>query len=492
MGEESGWENQIKVKAETNRRAEEDHSQATVVGIPVAAPSAAAPPPANESALPIAPPAQSVMVQGRHSGSTDAFAPQQQFNGRQYAPGAADTQLLPQYNPQAAQNAPAQPNPGGYSAAQYGQQAQAASRRERREQGQQGVPFAAQNAPQAYAQNAPQAYAGAAEASAYQQGAPLQAAAMSVQHNLINAATHEQAPLAEMGLRHFLNMMGLSLKPSKYEESRRSVARRIRAPKPRLYKIAILSQKGSGGKSTVTAALGQTFSSIRSDGVIAADVDPAAPGTSGLAMRTAYHPEELSLYDMVDTRDLNEHAKVQKFLSTTDFNLNVLANGWKAEGDRKLLQEDIIDVQEIMSHYYSLLLWDCGVDLNDLAVRETLAQSDALVILVPMTFAGVAAAANTVDWLRAHGKQELLNRTVLVGNQITSNPRVSWEKVQPVLARQQLKMHFIPFDQHLDEGLSVDLNKLSKKTRLALEDLAALLADDFVIAQPAQHNQIAS
>ncbi|SHU64720.1 ATPase [Mycobacteroides abscessus subsp. abscessus] len=475
MGDESGWDRQIKVRTEAGRQAEENHSQAAVGATVAASPPAAAtgqqlP---RESALPSAPAPQQILTQGRHSDGHDAFAPTQQFNTGRPAMGSADTQLIPQINPAAAPP-------------QYFQQAPAptTTRRERREARQQpAASYGVHGVQQDYA----------AQIHGGQQSAPLQAAAISVQHNLIDAASHEVKPLAEMGLRHILNMMGLQLKPSKYEEARRSVVRRIRAPKPKLYRIAVLTMKSSGGKTTTTAALGQTFSSIRSDGVVAVDVDPAAPATGGLAMRTAYHPEKLSLYDMVENEDLNQHDKVQKYLSTTDFNLNVLGSGWKAEGDRVLQREDVFDVQSIMSHYYSVLLWDCGVDLNSVPVRETLDQSDALVVLVPMTYAGVDAAANTVDWLRAHGKQELLNRTVLVGNQTTSTPAVTWDKVQPVLARQQLKMHYIPFDRHLDEGLSVDLNKLAKKTKLALEDLAAILADDFVIPQPAQHNnQIAS
>ncbi len=476
VGDETGWDRQIKVRTEANHQAQENHSQAAVGATVATSPPApvTAPPRPHESALPSAPAPQQVLAPGRHSDSHDAFAPTQQFSTGRPALGSADTQLIPQFNPAAAPP-------------QYGQQAPAPAntRRGRREQAQQqqaASPYGVQGVQQDYA----------VQFQGGQHSTPLQAAAISVQHNLIDAASHEVKPVAEMGWRHIFNLMGLQLKPGKYEESRRAVVRRIRAPKSKLYRIAVLTMKSSGGKTTTTAALGQTFSSIRSDGVVAVDVDPAAPATGGLAMRTAYHPDKLSLYDMVENEDLNEHDKVQKYLSTTDFNLNVLGSGWKPEGDRVLLAEDVFDVQSIMSHYYSVLLWDCGVDLNSVPVRETLNQSDALVVLVPMTYAGADAAANTIDWLRAHGKKELLNRTVLVGNQTTATPAVTWDKVQPVLARQQLKMHYIPFDKHLDEGLSVDLNKLSKKTKLALEDLAAILADDFVIPQPSQHGQIAS
>ena len=73
---------------------------------------------------------------------------------------------------------------------------------------------------------------------------------------------------------------------------------------------------------------------------------------------------------------------------------------------------------------------------------------------------------------------------MLVVNETTANTRLDMKALTTVLARQQLKLHHIPFDAHLDEGLSVDLDKLKKKTRHAFENLAAMLADDFSVPQP--------
>ncbi|MCC5698656.1 hypothetical protein LH612_36535, partial [Klebsiella pneumoniae] len=37
----------------------------------------------------------------------------------------------------------------------------------------------------------------------------------------------------------------------------------------------------------------------------------------------------------------------------------------------------------------------------------------------------------------------------------------------------------IPFDPHLEEGAEVELDQLASRTRLALLELAAIVADDF-------------
>ncbi|RAV12371.1 hypothetical protein DQP55_12140 [Mycolicibacterium sp. GF69] len=322
------------------------------------------------------------------------------------------------------------------------------------------------------------------EADQYRRpSAPIQAASAGIRQDLIQTANEDRAPVANTGWRGAMNKSGFKLKPGKKESRRREVYKRIRAPKDTMYAITVLTLKGGAGKTTVTATLGQVFSSIRADGVIAVDADPDA---GDLPLRTAVHPHNLSMMEMLDTEsdDLRQHDQVQRFLSTTDTDLHVLANGWRPDGERVLVPEDIRDVYEIASHYYSMLLWDGDKALNSHVVREMLDKSNALVLLVEASNPGAFKAGQAIDWLRNHGYEGLLARTVLVVNETTANTRLDMKALTTVLARQQLKLHHIPFDAHLDEGLSVDLDKLKKKTRHAFENLAAMLADDFSVPQP--------
>jgi MinD-like ATPase involved in chromosome partitioning or flagellar assembly len=149
-----------------------------------------------------------------------------------------------------------------------------------------------------------------------------------------------------------------------------------------------------------------------------------------------------------------------------------------------LVPEDIRDVHEIASHYYSMLLWDGDKALNSSLVREVLDKSNALVLLAEASRPGAMKAGLTIDWMRSHGYEGLLARTVVTVNETKANIRLDMEALMTVLARQQLKLHHIPYDRHLDEGLFIDLDKLKSKTRKAFEDLAALLADDFSVPQP--------
>ncbi|MFZ2239620.1 MAG: hypothetical protein WAV90_08780, partial [Gordonia amarae] len=310
---------------------------------------------------------------------------------------------------------------------------------------------------------------------------PTQGAWAGIREELIARAQEEQAPRAAAGLRGALNKCGLRLRPGKKERRHRDLIRRIRAPKDAMYSIAVLTLKGGAGKTTVTATLGQVFASVRADSVIAVDADPDA---GDLPMRTAVHPENLSMMQLLDEENLTQHDFVQRFLSTTDADLQVLGNGWRPDSNRVLVPEDIRDVHEIASHYYSMLLWDGDKALNSSLVGEMLAKSNALVLLVEASRPGAVKAGQAIDWLRFHGFEGLLARTVLLVNETTANTRLDTKSLVTVLARQQLKIHQIPFDKHLDEGLAVQLDKLDAKTRRAFEELAAMLADDFVIPQP--------
>lgn len=323
-----------------------------------------------------------------------------------------------------------------------------------------------------------------AEADQYRRpSAPIQAASAGIRQELIFTANEDRAPVANTGWRGAANKCGFKLKPSKKEKKRREVYGRIRAPKDTMYAITVMTLKGGAGKTTVTATLGQVFSSIRADGVIAVDADPDA---GDLPLRTAVHQHGLSMMEMLDTEpdDLRQHDQVQRFLSTTETDLHVLANGWRPDGERVLVPEDVRDVYEIASHYYSMLLWDGDKALNSSVVREMLDKSNALVLLVEASNPGAIKASLAIDWLRNHGYEGLLARTVLVVNETTANTRLDLKALTTVLSRQQLKLHHIPFDDHLDEGLFIDLDKLKKKTRRAFEDLAAMLADDFAVPQP--------
>jgi MinD-like ATPase involved in chromosome partitioning or flagellar assembly len=318
---------------------------------------------------------------------------------------------------------------------------------------------------------------------------PLQRAGTGMRSELFASRGGDVSPLAASGWRKFLNQCGFKLPPGNKERAHRELIHRIRASKPEMYSIAVLTLKGGAGKTTVTSTLGQVFAKYRPDAVMAVDADPAS---GDLPLRTATHPENLSLVDMLKEQNLNQRDYVARFMSTTDSDLQVLASGWRADSDQVLEPEDISDVHNIASHYYSLLLWDADVNLHSPLVREVLAKSNALVLLVQATPQGSLAAGDALDWLRCNGFDGLLARTVMLVNQSKRKTHIDLKALIALLRREQIKIHRIPFDEHLDEGLAVDLDKLAKPTVQAFEELAAMLADDFLVPRSPVHEPAAS
>ena len=99
---------------------------------------------------------------------------------------------------------------------------------------------------------------------------------------------------------------------------------------------------------------------------------------------------------------------------------------------------------------------------------------------------GSRSAAATLDWLDAHGHQELVRNAVAVVNAVRPRSgKVDLRKVVDHFGRRCRAVQVVPFDPHLEEGAEIDLKRLRPKTREALIELAAVVAAGF----PAAENQ---
>ena len=71
-------------------------------------------------------------------------------------------------------------------------------------------------------------------------------------------------------------------------------------------------------------------------------------------------------------------------------------------------------------------------------------------------------------------------RSVAVINYVRpSSGNVDLERVAEHFAARCRAVNRLPFDAHLGEGAEIELEKLSPKTRTAMLELAAVVADDF-------------
>src|SRR5699024_10993823 len=73
----------------------------------------------------------------------------------------------------------------------------------------------------------------------------------------------------------------------------------------------------------------------------------------------------------------------------------------------------------ILRRHYNILLTDCGTGLVHGAMQAVLDNAHCLVLLATPALDGARSAWATLDWLSAHGYQDLVSSTVVVINQLT-------------------------------------------------------------------------
>ena len=103
-----------------------------------------------------------------------------------------------------------------------------------------------------------------------------------------------------------------------------------------------------------------------------------------------------------------------------------------------------------------------------------------LIVMSSGSVDGARSASATLDWLDAHGHQDMVQKSIAVINAVRPRSgKVDMQKVVDHFSRRCRAVRLVPFDPHLEEGAEVSLDRLSRETRDALIELAAVVADDF-------------
>ncbi|CAN5411122.1 MinD/ParA family protein [soil metagenome] len=243
------------------------------------------------------------------------------------------------------------------------------------------------------------------------------------------------------------------------------------------YRIAVVSLKGGVGKTTITATLGSTFASIRGDRVIAVDANPDR-GT--LSQKVPLQTSATVRHLLRDASDIDRYSDIRNYTSQGPSRLEVLASESDPAVSEAFSAEDYDKTLEVLERFYSLVLTDCGTGLMHSAMAAVLAKADTLVVVSSESVDGARSASATLDWLDAHGHQDLVRDSVAVINAVRPrSAKIDIQKVVDHFSRRCRAVRLVPFDPHLEEGAEIDLERLSRGTREALIDLAAVVADGF-------------
>jgi MinD-like ATPase involved in chromosome partitioning or flagellar assembly len=243
------------------------------------------------------------------------------------------------------------------------------------------------------------------------------------------------------------------------------------------YRIAMLSLKGGVGKTTVTATLGATFSSIRGDRVVAVDANPDR-GT--LSQKVPLETPATVRHLLRDTKGIERYSDVRSYTSQGPSRLEVLASDSDPAMSEAFSADDYAQTLEILERFYGLVLTDCGTGLLHSAMASVLEKADALVVVSSGSIDGARSASATLDWLDAHGHEDLVRNSIAVINAVRPRSgKVDMQKVVDHFSRRCRAVRLLPFDPHLEEGAEINLDRLKRETREALIELAAIVADGF-------------
>jgi MinD-like ATPase involved in chromosome partitioning or flagellar assembly len=262
---------------------------------------------------------------------------------------------------------------------------------------------------------------------------------------------------------------------------RNGLVAQVRRPLRGCYRIALLSLKGGVGKTTVTATLGATFASIRGDRVVAVDANPDR-GT--LSQKVPLETPATVRHLLRDAEGIEAYSDVRAYTSQGPSRLEVLASEQDPAVSEAFSSDDYARTLEVLERFYSLVLTDCGTGMLHSAMSAVLDKADVLVVISSGSVDGARSASATLDWLDAHGHQDMVRNSIAVINAVRPRSgKVDMKKVVDHFSRRCRAVLQVPFDPHLEEGAEISLDRLKPQTREALIELAAVVASGFSGAQ---------
>jgi MinD-like ATPase involved in chromosome partitioning or flagellar assembly len=261
------------------------------------------------------------------------------------------------------------------------------------------------------------------------------------------------------------------------EMRRRDLINRVRTPVAGgHHRVAVLSLKGGVGKTTTAVGLGATLATLRGDRVIAVDANPDRGTLSDkVRLETA-----ATVRDLLNERDqVSRYADVRAFTSQAPSRLEVLASDRDPGVSVAFGADDYSDAAQVLEHFYSICITDCGTGLLHSAMSGVLRLADQIILVSSPSVDGARSASATLDWLEAHNCADLVRNGVVVLSAIRprSKSTVDLDRLEHHFASRCRAVARIPYDPHLEEGAEIELEVLASDTAEAYLALAATVGD---------------
>ncbi|PYI67122.1 hypothetical protein CVV68_11635 [Arthrobacter livingstonensis] len=239
--------------------------------------------------------------------------------------------------------------------------------------------------------------------------------------------------------------------------------------------VPVLSRKGGVGKTTVTTLLGMVLADTREDRVIAMDANPdrgtlsdRSPGSADFTARSL----------VKDRFNVTSFSQLSNYVARDGSRLDVLASDTDPTVAHAFDDSDYRAVTDILSKYYSIVLTDSGTGMVHSVMKGTLEKADAVVLVSGGSVDEARLASETLSWLEAHGRVDLVANAIVVINMSSGETQVDIDQIEEHFKSRVRNVLRIPYDKHLAEGSRVEVAKLRPATRLAAKQLAALVVTE--------------
>jgi MinD-like ATPase involved in chromosome partitioning or flagellar assembly len=243
------------------------------------------------------------------------------------------------------------------------------------------------------------------------------------------------------------------------------------------YRIATLSLKGGVGKTTITATLGSIFAALRGDRVLAVD---ASTDRGTLSQKVALETVSSVRQLLNDAGTIERYSDVRRYTSQGPTGMEVLASESDPAVSDAFSADDYARTLDVLERFYGLVLTDCGTGLLHSAMSSVLDKADVLLVVSSGSIDGARSASATLDWLDAHGHEDLVRNSIAVVNAVRPRTgKVDMNKVVDHFSRRCRAVRLVPYDPHLEDGAEISLDQLRRPTRDALTELADVVADGF-------------
>jgi MinD-like ATPase involved in chromosome partitioning or flagellar assembly len=312
-------------------------------------------------------------------------------------------------------------------------------------------------------------------------------------------------PVAESGWRRWLyfasgKAINAGEKPA--DIAARELDRKLQTPITGDFSLGIVQLKGGAAKTTTAIGIGNAFAQVRTDAVLAVDVNP---DRGNLARRTRARTAA-DVFTLLSAPRPKRVQELRSYTNETPSGLEILASAQDPATAQTFSAGDYHDVLDIVTSFYPLIISDCGTNITHQAAQAVLSRADALVIPLDAKNDSAEEAVAAIDYLHnayakdldtnraltdEHGNYQwlyrhLLARTIVViSHQRPGKRMFDVDKSLKWFKERVMDVHVIPYDPHLEESAEIIPDRLNPATRLAYRELAAKVAVLFPAAYAA-------